>query len=58
MDNGVELRRARIYVVGDFKLGWPGFYKFEVGLEGGQPVLVENIVGLKECLRRPLRLYG
>src|ERR1700754_2283122 len=48
VDNGVDVRRARIYVLGEFKLGWPGFYKFEVGLEGAQAVLVENFVGLKD----------
>jgi phosphate-selective porin OprO/OprP len=48
VDNSVELRRARVYVLGDFKLGWPGFYKFEIGLEGFQAVLVENFLGLKD----------
>jgi phosphate-selective porin len=50
VENGIELRRARLYVLGDFHLVLPGFYKFEIGLEGNDVVLVENYIGLKEEL--------
>ena len=35
-DNGFEVRRAKLYIVGEYVLGAPTAYKIQFGFEGGQ----------------------
>jgi phosphate-selective porin OprO/OprP len=48
IDNGFEVRRARIYTIGDIDLGISIFYKLEVSVIRNQVVLEENYLGIKK----------
>lgn len=46
-DDGVDVRRARFYLVGDFRLGLPLAYKFEFSTEGAEVFLNDFYVSWK-----------
>jgi phosphate-selective porin OprO/OprP len=46
-DGGVEARRVRFYLLGDFAVGLPLAYKFEFSVEGGQAFLNDFYVRWK-----------
>ena len=48
IDNGFEVRRARIYTTGDIDLAVSLFYKLEVSVIHNQVVLEENYLGIKK----------
>jgi phosphate-selective porin OprO/OprP len=46
-DNGIEVRRARLYTVGDIHVLIPIFYKVEISVQGSTVVLEETYLGFR-----------
>lgn len=48
LDDGIEVRRARLYTMGDLHVLIPMFYKVEISVQGGAFVLEENYLGFRD----------